>query len=120
MRTRSLAVLVGFIAGESLIGWQSTRELPGRYFRLLEAGAAQVEQQLSTQPAADLKALEARSDGWRLFPHTILVAAVLYGKQDAANHRYHDPKMLALALKIGDLLAVESERGTFQARLNSD
>jgi hypothetical protein len=120
MRARSLAVLFGFIAGESLIGGPSTGELPGWYFRLLEAGAAQVEQQLSAQPAADLKMLEARSDGWRLFPHTILVAAVLYGKQDPANHRYHDPRMLALALNIGDLLAGESERGTFQERLNSD
>ena len=115
-----LAVLLGLIAGESLIGWQSTGELPGQYFRLLEKGAAQVEQQLAAQPAADLKTLEARGDGWRLVPHTILVAAVLYAKKDSANHRYHDPKMLALALKIGDLLARESERGAFQARLNSD
>ena len=120
MRACRLAVLLGVIAGESLIGWQSTGELPGQYFRLLEKGAAQVEQQVAAQPAADLKTLEARGDGWRLFPHTVLVAAVLYAKKDAANHRYHDPKMLALALRIGDLLAGESERGAFQARLNSD
>ena len=120
MRACGLVVLSGFIAAESLTGWQSTWELPGQYFRLLAAGAAQVERQLAAQPAADLKTLEAREDGWRLFPHTILVAAVLYAKQDAANHRYQDPRTLALAFRIGDLLATESERGAFQARLNSD
>ena len=120
MRACRLAVLFGFIASKSLIGWQSPGELPGQYFRLLEKGAAQVEQQLAAQPDADLKTLEARGDGWRLFPHAILVVAVLYAKQDAANHQYHDPQMLALALRIGDLLAGESERGAFQARLNSD
>jgi hypothetical protein len=119
MRAYHLAVLFGFIAGESLIGWQSAGELPGQYFRLLDVGVARVEQQLANKPA-DLKTLEARSDGWRLFPHTILVAAVLYTKPDASNHRYHDPSMLELALRIGDLLAAESEHGSFQSRLNSD
>jgi hypothetical protein len=95
-------------------------DLPGQYFRLLEAGVAQVEQRLAAEPSADLKALEARGDGWRLFPHTVLTAAVLYVKPDPSNHRYHDPNTLALAIKIGDLLAAESERGSFQARLNSD
>src|SRR6476660_8922499 len=119
MRTCRTALL-GFIAAESLIGWQSALELPGHYFRLLDAGIVRVEQQLAANPTADLKTLEARSDGWRLFPHTILVAAVLYTKQNAVNHRYQDPRMLRLALRIGDLLAAESEHGSFQARLNSD
>ena len=52
-------------------------ELPGQYFRLLEAGVAQVEQRFAADPSIDLKALEARGDGWRLFPHTVLAAAVL-------------------------------------------
>jgi hypothetical protein len=95
-------------------------ELPGQYFRLLEAGVAQVEQRLAAEPSVDLKTLEARGDGWRLFPHTVLATAVLYVKPDPSNRRYQDPKTLALAIKIGDLLAAESERGTFQARLNSD
>src|SRR5689334_9590418 len=95
-------------------------ELPGEYFRLLEAGVAQVEQRLAAEPSSDLKTLEARGDGWRLFPHTVLAAAVLYVKSDPPNRRYQDSKTLDLAMKIGDLLATESERGSFQARLNSD
>ncbi len=94
--------------------------LPGQYFRLLEAGVAQVEQRLATEPSSDLQSLEARGDGWRLFPHTVLAAAVLYVKSDPSNHRYQDANTLALAMTIGDLLATESERGSFQARLNSD
>ena len=94
--------------------------LPGLYYRLLEAGMAKVEQRLNAGPPADLRALEARGNGWRLFPHNVLAAAVLYARQDPANRRYRDPKMLALAMRIGDLLATESDRGTFESRLNSD
>ena len=95
-------------------------ELPGEYFRLMEAGIKQVEQRLAAEPSADLKALEARGDRWRLFPHVVLVAAVLYAKPDPSNHDYKDPKMLALATKIGDLLASENEQGRYEERLNSD
>ena len=94
--------------------------LPGLYYRLLEAGMAKVEQRLNAGLPADLRALEARGNGWRLFPHNVLAAAVLYARQDPANRRYRDPKMLALAMRIGDLLATESDRGTFESRLNSD
>ena len=95
-------------------------ELPARYFRLLGAGMAEVEQRLNAEPSADLRQLESRGSGWRLFPHNVLAAAVLYAKQDPDNPRYHDARMLALATRIGDLLAAESERGAFEARLNSD
>ncbi|MCX6620593.1 MAG: hypothetical protein NTY38_05865, partial [Acidobacteria bacterium] len=95
-------------------------ELPERYFRLLETGMAQVEQRLNAEPAADLAQLESRGSGWRQFPHNVLAAAVLYAKQDPSNPRYHDARMLALAIRIGDLLAAESERGAFEERLNSD
>jgi hypothetical protein len=94
-------------------------ELPGRYFRLLEAGSAKVEQRLTAEPAADLKTLEALA-GWRHFPYAILAPAVLYAKQHPHNLRYHDPGMLALAIRIGDLLAGENERGTYEPRLDSD
>jgi hypothetical protein len=93
--------------------------LPGGYFRLLEAGAAKVEQRLNEEPSADLKALEARA-GWRHFPYAILAPAVLYAKQHPQNPRYHDPKMLALAIRIGDLLAGENEKGVYEPRLDSD
>jgi hypothetical protein len=94
-------------------------ELPGQYFRLLEAGSAAVRQRLDAEPAADLAALESRSE-WRHFPYAILAPAVLYAKQHPQNPRYHDPAMFSLALKIGDLLATENEKGKYEPRLDSD
>src|SRR5439155_150256 len=108
-------LLFGSIWGEAVAA-----ELPGQYFRLLEVGITQIEKRLASDPSGDLQALEARGHGWRLFPHVVLVAAVLYAKPDSSNHRYKDPKMLSLAMTVGDLLANESERGSFAARLNSD
>jgi hypothetical protein len=93
--------------------------LPSSYFRLLEAGSAMVESRLNAEPSATLKSLEARPN-WRHFPYAILAPAVLYTKQHPQNSRYHDPKMLALALRIGDLLAGEDEKGTFEPRGDSD
>jgi len=94
-------------------------KLPARYFQLLEAGAAQVEKRLDAEPSADLAALESRP-GWRHFPYAILAPAVLYAKQHRDNLHYRDPKMLALAIRIGDLLASENEKGRFEPRLDSD
>src|SRR5712692_5892557 len=94
-------------------------ELPGAYFRLMEAGIAQVEERLAVEPL-DLKVLEVGGDGRSLFPHVVLVAAVLYAKPDPSNHRYRDPKLLSLATRIGDLLASESEQDRFAARLNDE
>src|SRR6186713_2094485 len=87
-------------------------ELPGRYFRLLEAGSAKVEAKMNAEPGATLKTLESQP-GWRHFPYAILAPAVLYSKQ-------HDPKMRDLAIRIGDLLATESEKGTYEPRGDSD
>ena len=94
-------------------------DLPGRYFRLLEAGSAQVEAKLNSTPGADLKTIEAQS-GWRHFPYAILAPAVLYSKRHAANPRYGDPKMRDLAIRIGDLLASENEKGVYEQRGDSD
>jgi len=93
--------------------------LPGGYYRLMEAGADKVESRLNAQPGADLKTIESQS-GSRHFPYAILAPAVLYAKQHRENPRHHDPKMLALALRIGDLLANEDEKGTFEPRGDSD
>ncbi|MFN0084632.1 MAG: hypothetical protein ACKVX9_04525 [Blastocatellia bacterium] len=98
---------------------RSSTSLPARYFRLLEAGAAKIEQRLNQEPKADLKTLEAR-EGWRHFPYAILAPAVLYAKKHPSNPRAGDAKMLALALRIGDLLASENEKGAFEPRLDSD
>ena len=94
-------------------------ELPDRYFQLLEAGAQQVQARLAAEPAANLETLE-KTPGWKHFGYSILAPAVLYAKKDAANARYHDPAMLALAERIGDLLASEDEKGAFAPRLDAD
>ena len=84
----------------------------------MNAWIAQVEQRLAAEPMADLKSLEAQP-GWRHFPSAVLAAAVLYAKPHPTNPRHHDPRMLALATKIGDLLATENEKGNYEARLDS-
>src|SRR5690242_3265458 len=94
-------------------------QLPGRYFQLMEAGARQVDARLAAEPNADLESLE-KTPGWKHFGYSILAPAVLYAKRDPANPRYHDTKMLALAVRIGDLLASENEKGKFEPRLDSD
>jgi hypothetical protein len=93
--------------------------LPGRYFELLEAGSQQVESRLAAEPSATLESLE-KTPGWKHFGYSILAPAVLYTRRHAANPRYHDPAILALAMRIGDLLASENERGKFTPRLDSD
>ncbi|MCC6390008.1 MAG: hypothetical protein IT167_05350, partial [Bryobacterales bacterium] len=93
--------------------------LPARYFRLMEAGTARVEAKLKATPGADLKTLEAEAS-WRHFPYAILAPAVLYAKQHRDNPHYHDKHLLEFAIQIGDMLADESEKGTFEPRLDSD
>jgi hypothetical protein len=94
-------------------------QLPARYFQLLEAGTAQVEKRLNAQPSADLEAIEKQPE-WHHFPYSILAPTVLYAKRHPDNSHYHDPRMLALALRIGDLLASEDEKGRYEPRLDSD
>ncbi|PYV89472.1 MAG: hypothetical protein DMG05_13635, partial [Acidobacteria bacterium] len=108
--------MVFFLAAASMLAAPS---LPTQYFRLMEAGIAPVEERLNADPNVDLAALEARPD-WRHFPYAILAPAVLYAKKHPDNSRYHDPKMLALAIRIGDLLASENEKGRYEPRLDSD
>src|SRR5438046_2725522 len=99
----------------SLAANANSTQLPGAYFRLLEAGTSQVEARLNAEPAATLETLEALP-GWSHFPYCILASAVLYSKKHAANPRYHDGKMLALTLRVGDFLAAESEKGRYEPR----
>jgi hypothetical protein len=93
--------------------------LPGRYFELLDAGSRPVEARLAAEPGATLESLE-KTPGWRHFGYSVLAPAVLYARRHAANPRYHDPAMLRLAERIGDLLASENEKGKFTPRLDSD
>ncbi len=112
-------IVISFLT-VGLLGAQSTTPgLPGQYFRLLEAGSDMVKTRLFAEPSADLAVLESRSE-WRHFPYAILAPAVLYSKKHPTNRRYHDPEMLTLATKIGDLLAAENEKGAYEPRLDSD
>ena len=104
-------------------------ELPTTYYRLMETGCAAVEKHLDETPNADLSAIEHTQEShtgssleinWAHFGYAILPPTVLYAKQHPANRKYHDPHMLALALRVGDLLADADEKGTFEPRLDSD
>src|SRR5207249_9677124 len=88
-------------------------ELPKRYFQLMEAEFIQIEKQLMTEGVADPKALKTSQ-----LPGALLAAAVLYTRDHPANPGHSDPKKLALALKLGDLLATENEKGEFTQLLN--
>ena len=97
----------------------SAARLPQRYFELLDAGARRVQSRLDASPDATLASIET-TPAWKHFGYSILAPAVLYAKQHPSNRSYHDPAMLALAIRIGDLLAGENEKGTFEPRLDSD
>lgn len=92
--------------------------LPGEYYRRLSKWCSVVLEEMKKRPGESLKNLEAQH-GWSHFPYAILPAAVLYAKKHPSNHWYNDPKMLELALDIGDLLVREDARGTFEPRLDS-
>jgi len=92
-------------------------ELPGRYYRLMDAGVKEIQARLAVEPGADLEKLEATAP-WKHFPSAVLVAAVLYAHRHPENRRYGDPAMLALALRVGDLLVSEQEKGRYNTRLD--
>lgn len=104
-------------AAFSLCPQPAGAELPRRYYELMQAGIAEVEEYFAREAPTDLGALEARP-GWRHFPSSLLVAATLYSKAHPANPRHRDPKMLELAKKIGDLVAADNEKGNFTKRLD--
>jgi hypothetical protein len=119
MKLSQVLMLSLVVHGVAFLPDAAAASLPGGYFRLLEAGVTMVAERLAAEPEADLAALEARP-GWRHFPYAILPPAVLYTRKDPANTRYHDPRMLELAVRIGDLLADEDEKGRYEPRLDSD
>jgi hypothetical protein len=94
-------------------------KLPDQYFRILEGGMLRIEKRLAEVPDLSLTIIES-SPGWRHFPSSILIPAVLYAKKDSANPHYHDAKMLAMAIRIGDILAGEDQKGHFTPRQDSD
>jgi hypothetical protein len=74
----------------------ATAELPADYFKLL---------------VAEVKPLETDPD-LQNNPSAMLAAAVLYTKQHPGNPAHGDKKKLQLALKLGDLAALASEKDT--------
>jgi hypothetical protein len=114
MRTGPVLSLVVALSATASAG-----ELPARYFRLLEAGSQKVDNRLKAEPGVDLAKIET-APGWRHFGYSILAPAVLYATHHPDNPRYHDPRMLALALRIGDLLASENDKGKYEPRGDSD
>lgn len=118
-RIPMLALIFSLLLCGPLSAQAKKSQLPKRYFRLLEAGATQVESRLNAQPNAGLKSLEA-GEGGRHFPYAILAPAVLYAKRHPDNPHAGSPRMRDLAIRIGDLLASEHEKGLFEPRGDSD
>lgn len=81
--------------------------LPGRYFQLMDASIKRLD------PSA-LK-MEQRPKS-HYVPGALMVASVLYAKAHPGNLRAGDPAVLALAVKLGDILAAESEAGIYTKR----
>lgn len=93
--------------------------LPARYFWLMSAGSDNVAAKINGKPDITFAELEKEA-GARHFPFAILAPAVLYSKKHNTNKRYHDAAMLALAFRLGDMMASESENGTYEDRADSD
>lgn len=91
---------------------------PAGYYAALGEGSARVRAVLDSAADQSLRALEQQA-GLRHFPHAILAPAVLYTQKHGANAWRGRPEELALALRIGDLLAGEDERGAYMDRLDS-
>src|SRR5262249_56138389 len=69
-------------------------ELPGAYFKLLEAEVKPLQTEAAPKPNAG----------------AMFTAAVLYTKEHKANPSFHDRKKLDLALALGDVYAGQSEK----------
>jgi len=118
-----LSVAISFFIGTNVSAQKAPDTtlaiLPARYFQLLESGINIVEKRFLAEPDATLASLESKP-GWMHFPNSILMPAVLYTKKNPANKWYENPKMLQLALRIGDLLVKEQEEGNYSKRGDSD
>ena len=78
-----------------------------RYFPLLNRALAQMDATTVAREAAPKS---------HHYPGALLVAAVVYAKAHPDNPRAGDAGTLALACKLGDVLAEESETGVYTKR----
>jgi len=92
--------------------------LPALYFSWMAEGAASLRAHLKENGGLSLPEIES-INGWWNFPYSILAPAVLYTKNHPRNVHFGDPQMLALALQIGDLLAMGDEHGQFEQHIDS-
>ena len=83
------AVLLS-LAGPATI---RAEEVPAHYFNLMQT---------------ELQSLDSQKSN----PGAMFAAAVLYAKKHSANPSFGDKKKLEMALKLGDLLATDSEKDT--------
>lgn len=107
-------LVIVFCASSSIsVAQEAGKEtLPGRYFQLMGTELALIEKRLEKESgnSAEFNA--------RHYPSALLAAAVLYAKQHPSNPFFGDKRKLALALKLGDLLAEENEKGRYTQLLN--
>jgi hypothetical protein len=108
----SACLLIVILSSFSIAQESAKETLPGRYFRLMETELALIEKRLETESSNDAE-FNARH-----YPSALLAAAVLYAKQHPSNTAFGDKRKLALALKLGDLLAAENEKGRYTQLLN--
>src|SRR5262245_10003038 len=94
LRQIECTVLAAFVLVAAPVALSSA-ELPEHYFKLMET---------------ELRALGNSNS--RSVPGAMFAAAVLYSKQHSANPAYGDQEKLALALKLGDRFAEQSEADT--------
>ena len=111
--------LIVFVLAPVAVPHARAAEAPARYFQLMKAELTPIEERLKAEPAVNLAGLESRPSA-RHFPSAVLAAAVLFARQHPANDAFGDKRWLTLALKIGDLLATENEKGEFQKRQDND
>ncbi len=116
MWIRRITTMFVLVAGATAL---AAEPLPDAYFRLMKGWSELVRQRLDREPSPTLQTLEAGRNS-KHFPYAILAPAVLYAKEHPKNGSYHDKSMLELAVRIGDMLATEDEKGTFEPRLDSD
>ncbi|MCC7339447.1 MAG: hypothetical protein IT170_00050 [Bryobacterales bacterium] len=117
--SKRMAMLgVTLTLGLLCIPWSSGASLPGAYFERM-AKSVKFAQEMLDKNGPNLRAIEAGGGGTH-FPYSILSPAVLYTRQHRDNPDYRNPKMLAQALAIGDMLAAASEERFFETRLDSD
>lgn len=92
--------------------------LPGTYFERMAKSTAYVQRLLDAH-GPNLQAINEAGGGSH-FAYAVISPAVLFAKKHSANPHYGDPRMLAQAITVGDMLAAASEAGFSDTLLDTD